>query len=129
MPPRLGCVIGHGQQFGINRKTAVHAIKRQLARVLKPPAKMIFMRQRFEGVVEAHDIARHHLDIALTQPPLSLKRCRHSPQMADDLLELAKIPPCDAGVFKLEMVEGGVSQQVVQSFCRPIWKLAEPHAF
>jgi hypothetical protein len=27
------------------------------------------------------------------------------------------------------MVEGGVSQQVVQSFCRPIWKLAEPHAF
>jgi hypothetical protein len=46
--------------------------------------------------------------------------------MADDLLELAKIPPCDAGVFKLEMVEGGVSEELPADAGSIIWRNVIP---
>ena len=110
MRPRLKRIIGHLQQFLIDRKAALDTVKCQLSRMGITPREMILMRQRLKRQVQPQQIPRQHIRIASRQTPLGLHRGRDLGHMLRDPLELAKIPAGDAGIFQLEVVEGMVSR-------------------
>ena len=66
-------------------------------------------------MVQRHQIPRQDIRIASRQPPLGLHRGGHLGHMLRDPLELAKIPARDAGIFELEVVEGGSVSVTVRS--------------
>ena len=110
MRPRLKRIIGHLQQFLIDRKAALDTVKCQLSRMGITPREMILMRQRLKRQVQPQQIPRQHIRIASRQTPLGLHRGRDLGHMLRDPLELAKIPAGDAGIFQLEVVEGMISR-------------------
>jgi hypothetical protein len=106
---RLQRIIRHLKQFLVDWKAAFDTVKRQLTCVRKPTREMVLMRERPEGDVQPHKIPRNSLNIAARQTAFSLHRCSDLIEVASDPFKLPKIPPRDAGIFKLEVILGKVS--------------------